>query len=158
MLGSRLQLATVFGDSPIVAGRFTGINNVTFALLLPVRIDARVHRRRPVPGPRGRQLMLAILGVVLLVDVAPMWGADVGGALAGLPALALVAMGLGQWKVRWRTVVLAVVGDRSSSSPCSAGSTSCGTAPTGPTSGGCSSASAATARRASPRSSSASWP
>ena len=30
-LGSRLQLATVFGDSPIVAGRFTGINNVTFA-------------------------------------------------------------------------------------------------------------------------------
>ena len=31
VLGSRLQLATVFGDSPIVAGRFTGINNVTFA-------------------------------------------------------------------------------------------------------------------------------
>jgi hypothetical protein len=62
------------------------------------------------PGPRGRRLMLAILGGVLLVDVAPMWGADVGGALAGLPALALVAMGLGQWKVRWRTVAIAVIG------------------------------------------------
>lgn len=110
VLGSRLQLATVFGDSPIVAGRFTGINNVTFAyfflsgsMLACIAVDW-------YPGRRGRRLMLAILGGVLLVDVAPMWGADVGGALAGLPALALVAMGLGQWKVRWRTVVLAVVG------------------------------------------------
>jgi hypothetical protein len=110
VLGSRLQLATVFGDSPIVAGRFTGINNVTFAyfflsgsMLACIAVDW-------YPGQRGRRLMLAILGGVLLVDVAPMWGADVGGALAGLPALALVAMGLGQWKVRWRTVLLAVVG------------------------------------------------
>ena len=105
-----LQLATVFGDSPIVAGRFTGINNVTFAyfflsgsMLACIAVDW-------YPGPKGRRLMLAILGGVLLVDVAPMWGADVGGALAGLPALALVAMGLGQWKVHWRTVALAVVG------------------------------------------------
>jgi hypothetical protein len=108
-LGSRLQLATVFGDSPIVAGRFTGINNVTFAyfflagsMLACIAVDR-------YPGPRGRRLMLAILGGVLLVDVAPMWGADVGGALAGLPALALVAMGLGEWKVRWRTVLLAAL-------------------------------------------------
>jgi hypothetical protein len=108
-LGSRLQLATVFGDSPIVAGRFTGINNVTFAyfflsasMLACIVVDW-------YPGQKGRRLMLAILGGVLLIDVAPMWGADVGGALAGLPALALVAMGLGQWKVRWRTLVLAVL-------------------------------------------------
>jgi hypothetical protein len=43
---------------------------------------------------------------VLLIDVAPMWGADVGGALAGLPALVLVATGLGRWKVRWRTALI----------------------------------------------------
>lgn len=107
VLGSRLQLATVFGDSPIVAGRFTGINNVTFAYyFLSASMLAAIAVDR-YPGARGRQLMLAILGGVLLVDVSPMWGADVGGALAGLPALALVAMGLGQWKVRWRTIVLA---------------------------------------------------
>ena len=61
------------------------------------------------PGRRGRQVMVAILAGVLLVDVAPMWGADVGGALAGLPALLLIGMGLGEWKVRWRTVAIAVL-------------------------------------------------
>lgn len=109
-LGSRLQMATVFGDSPIVAGRFTGINNVTFgffvlagSMLACIAIDR-------VPGERGRRLMLGIVGAVLLIDVAPMWGADVGGALAGLPALVLLATGLGGWKVRWRIVAIVGVG------------------------------------------------
>lgn len=106
LLGSRLQLSTVFGDSPIVAGRFSGINNVTFALFLGAAIVLACAIVHLVPGQRGRQMMVGFLVAVLLVDVAPMWGADVGGALAGLPALALVATGLGRWKVRWRTVVI----------------------------------------------------
>lgn len=106
VLGSRLQLATVFGDSPIVAGRFTGINNVTFAFFFLAGTMLACMAAERWPGDRGRRRMLAILGLVLLIDVAPMWGADVGGALAGLPALVLVAAGLGRWKVRWRTVVI----------------------------------------------------
>lgn len=106
VLGSRLQVATVFGDSPIVAGRFTGINNVTFAFFVLAGSMLACIVIDRVPGERGRQLMVAIVAAVLLIDVAPMWGADVGGALAGLPALVLVATGLGQWRVRWRTVVI----------------------------------------------------
>ena len=114
VLGSRLQLASVFGDSPIVAGRFTGINNVTFSFFFLAGTMLACIAVDRWPGDRGRRAMLAILGLVLLIDVAPMWGADVGGALAGLPALVLVATGLGRWKVRWRTVVLAGRGhDRS---------------------------------------------
>jgi hypothetical protein len=109
LLGSRLQVSTVFGDSPIVAGRFLGINNVTFAFLMTAASMLAllaVHRH---PGPTGRRIMVAVLAAALLVDVAPMWGADVGGALAGLPALVVLGIGLGRWQVRWRTLLLAVV-------------------------------------------------
>ena len=109
-LGSRLQVATVFGDSPIVAGRVTGINNVTFAFFFLSGSMLACMAVQHWSGERGRQVMLGVLAGVLLVDVAPMWGADVGGALAGLPALLLLATLLGRWKIRWRTVVLAVVG------------------------------------------------
>jgi hypothetical protein len=109
VLGSRLQLATVFGDSPIVAGRFTGVNNVTFAFLFISGAMLACLAVERWPGPKGRRVMVAILAGVLIVDVAPMWGADVGGALAGMPALLLIAMELGEWKVRWRTIVIAVV-------------------------------------------------
>ncbi|MET0902041.1 MAG: hypothetical protein ABWZ52_02270 [Acidimicrobiales bacterium] len=109
VLGSRLQIATVFGDSPVIAGRFTGINNVTFAFFFLSGAMLACLAVQTWPGRRGRQVMVAILAGVLLVDVAPMWGADVGGALAGLPALLLIGMGLGEWKVRWRTVAIAVL-------------------------------------------------
>lgn len=109
-LGSRLQVATVFGDSPIVAGRFTGINNVTFAFFFLAGSMLACMAVQRWPGAQGTRVMVAILAGVLLVDVAPMWGADVGGALAGLPALLLVATLLGRWRIRWRTVVLAVIG------------------------------------------------
>jgi hypothetical protein len=110
LLGSRLQLSTVFGDSPIVAGRFTGINNVTFGLFVVAGIVLACALVHHIAGAAGRRWMLALLAAVLLIDVAPMWGSDVGGALAGLPALTIVAVGLGRWKVRWRTVGLIALG------------------------------------------------
>ncbi|MEO7572470.1 MAG: hypothetical protein ABIX10_08530 [Acidimicrobiales bacterium] len=106
ILGSRLQVATVFGDSPIVAGRFTGINNVTFAFFFLAASVLACVAVEQIHGVAGRRLMIGLLGAVLLVDVAPMWGADVGGALAGVPAVVLLATGLGRWRVRWRTLAL----------------------------------------------------
>ena len=106
VLGSRLQMSTVFGDSPIVAGRFSGINNVTFALFLGAGVVLAASVVQGIRPPGGPRLMLLLLAGLLVVDVAPMWGADVGGALAGLPALAVLAVGLGRWRLRWRTVLL----------------------------------------------------
>ncbi len=106
VLRSQLQVATVFGDSPIVAGRFTGINNVTFAFFFLAAAALATVIVQQVPGVAGRRVMVALLAAVLLVDVAPMWGADVGGALSGVPALVLLATGLGRWRVRWQTLAL----------------------------------------------------
>jgi hypothetical protein len=53
----------------------------------------------------GRALVLGFFVVVVLIDGAPMWGADVGGILAGVPVLALTATLLAGWRVRARTVV-----------------------------------------------------
>lgn len=105
LLDSRLQLSTVFGDSPIVAGRFSGVNNVTFSQMMVAAIllaSFLVHRRK---GRVGLVSATALLVAVLLVDTAPMWGADVGGILAGLPALALAVLLLSGRRLRPVAVV-----------------------------------------------------
>jgi hypothetical protein len=103
-LDSRLQLSTVFGDSPVVAGRFSGVNNVTFSQLMIAGLLLAVFVARL--RPRIRLAAVAALFVaVALVDGAPMWGADVGGVLAGLPAFGLAFTLLAGWRVRLRAVV-----------------------------------------------------
>jgi hypothetical protein len=89
MTGGRLQLNTVFGYSPIVAGRFAGAGNIAFAILgaSTVLTGALVVNRRP-----GRAALWAVAGLfcfVIVVDGAPPFGSDVGGVLALVPALAV---------------------------------------------------------------------
>jgi len=109
VLDSQLQLSTVFGDSPIVAGRFTGVNNVTAAAFFAAAIIVAALLAHCLPSPRGAVAATVLLGAVLLVDVAPPWGSDVGGILTGVPAFALTAALLWKVRVRLRTVVIAVV-------------------------------------------------
>jgi hypothetical protein len=107
LLDSELQLSTVFGDSPIVAGRFSGVNNLTFAQIMAAGVLLAVFAAHSL-HVRGRSVAAPIaLGFlfVLLVDGLPMWGADVGGVLAGVPGLALTLTLLAGWKLRVRTVV-----------------------------------------------------
>ena len=118
MTGGRLQIDTVFGYSPLVAGRFAGFGNLSFAL---VAVGAAVvacgawgtyrlvaeeadgsARLRGVPAV----LVGLFLAATVIVDGAPSWGSDVGGVLATVPAftvLVLVARGV---RVDWRRGVL----------------------------------------------------
>lgn len=109
-LDSRLQLSTVFGDSPIIAGRFSGVNNLTFSQIIVAAILLGAMLVHALPRARAIPAMIALFVVVLAVDVAPMWGADVGGILAGLPALAFAAALLAGWRIRWRTVLFTALG------------------------------------------------
>lgn len=107
--GGRLQIDTVFGYSPIVAGRFAGFGNLAFALvavgaavtacgawavyrLSQARTDGSARLRGP-----AAILVSLFLAFTVVVDGAPAWGSDVGGVLATVPAyavLVLVAMGM----------------------------------------------------------------
>lgn len=103
---SELMFSTVFGDSPIVAGRFTGINNLTFAQLAAAGIVLAVLLAHRIGGRRGAIAAAALLGFVLVVDGLPAWGADVGGVLTAVPAFAYVGYRLFGARIRLRTVVL----------------------------------------------------
>jgi hypothetical protein len=109
--GAHLQIATVFGYSPTVGGRFAGFGNLAFgqlaagAILLAGILATMLGRRR------GLLVAVGVLGVALVADGMPFWGADVGGVLATVPAFALVALGLsGRTVSRRRLVAFAAAG------------------------------------------------
>jgi hypothetical protein len=106
VLGSPLQFNGALGFSPEVAGRFIGFGNAGFAvfgasaLFLACLVAAR--------GGRGaRVIAVGILVAAVALDGAPVWGADVGGALTLVPAFGLVTMRLLGRRVRLRSVALA---------------------------------------------------
>jgi hypothetical protein len=110
MTGGRLQLNTVFGYSPIVAGRFAGAGNIAFAILgaSTVLTGALVVNRWP-----GRGALWAVGGLfafVIIVDGAPPFGSDVGGVLALVPALAVTWVLLSGRAPNLNVVALGIAG------------------------------------------------
>jgi hypothetical protein len=110
VLGARLQLNTVFGYSPIVAGRFAGAGNIAFAVLGAGAVlsgSLLVHRAE------NSKRMLAFVALMfvatVVVDGAPQFGSDVGGVLALVPALAITWILLAGRKPTARVVLLGLV-------------------------------------------------
>lgn len=114
LTGSGLQLASVFGQNPVVGGRFYGIGNTSYALYGVATIAVVVLVATTGRGPRGRALAAAAgLGLLLTgVEGHPSFGADFGGPpgllLGGLVVLAL-ASGLRLTAVRVGAAVAVVV-------------------------------------------------
>lgn len=108
LVGTPLQISSALGNSPIVAGRFTGFGNLAFAALSSSGLVLAVLLAGRVGGRRGAWLAVAVLGLVVLVDGMPFWGSDVGGVLAMGPAYLVTGALLLGWKLRWRTAVVAV--------------------------------------------------
>jgi hypothetical protein len=102
--GGPLQLNGVFGHSPLVAGRFYGLSNPGYTILFAAALlgvtglaEYRGHRVLPAWGIVSLVLLLPLIGL-------PSTGADIGGLLAGIPAVGVaIALGRGA-RIRWRTV------------------------------------------------------
>jgi hypothetical protein len=94
--GAPLQLSSLAGYSPIVAGRFVGFGNLAFAIFGTATLlaTAAVVSGR---SPRTTLMVVSAVAVVaVVVDGAPALGSDFGGVIALVPAfgtLALLASG-----------------------------------------------------------------
>ncbi len=108
LVGAPLQLNTTFGYSVAVAGRFTGLGNLAFALFgaATIVLAALVVDRW---GRRGVGPAIGLLAAVVVVEGLPMLGADVGGVLAMVPAFGVTALVLAGRRVGWRQVVVLAV-------------------------------------------------
>jgi hypothetical protein len=108
--GGRLQLNTVFGYSPIVAGRFAGAGNIAFAIIGASTIVTGaliVHRWH---SPRALAAMTAIFVGAVVIDGAPSFGSDVGGVLALVPALAVTGVLLSGRRPSVRVLLIGLAG------------------------------------------------
>ena len=107
VVGAPLQMNTVFGYSPTVGGRFAGMGNLAFGQFAGAALVlCGLLARRLAGRSYGNLAALAVLGVAILVDGVPYWGSDVGGVLALVPALGMVASRLSGHRLRWRTLLL----------------------------------------------------
>jgi hypothetical protein len=109
LTGTHLEFNSVFGFSPTVGIRFSGLGNFGSAQLTgSVAILAGLLAWR-IGGRRGIQVAIAVMAVTLVMIAAPIWGQDFGGTLATAPAFALLAWILLGKRVTVKTV-LALVG------------------------------------------------
>lgn len=128
--GGWLQMDTVFGYSPQVAGRFAGLGNLAFALLAVAALilatmgQALVWppskdgpepvlggKAPPVRAPRDARIAVALLAVTtIVVDGHPSLGSDVGGVLALVPAFSIVMLRQSGRRIRPRLVGLIGLG------------------------------------------------
>jgi hypothetical protein len=107
LLGAPLQINTVFGYSPTVGGRFAGMGNLAYgqfagaAFLLCGLLVHRVDDRR-----RALLIGIGILVLAVAIDGSPVWGSDVGGVLAFVPAIGITVSRLLKIPIRVRLVAL----------------------------------------------------
>lgn len=113
LTGSRLQLGSPMGVHPLVAGRFYGLNNSAFALLMMsgLLVAAVAGTALVARGRRawGITVVAAVGVVVTVVDGTPGLGSDFGGPPALVPAFAVLALAVAGVRVGWRRLV-AVLG------------------------------------------------
>lgn len=91
--GGRLQINTPFGYSPIVAGRFQGYGNLSFAMAAAAAVI--VASAAPLVWPKIDRSTAVVWGagigaVMVICDGLPSYGADVGGVLALIPTFVVV--------------------------------------------------------------------
>jgi len=92
-IGSRFQLGSPLGAQPISGGRFYGLSNHLYGMVLAAVLMALLCLFAVVRTPRARVVWTVVVGaLVAIVCVAPSMGADFGSMLATILAFGLLAL------------------------------------------------------------------
>lgn len=114
LTGGALQYGTPLGNSPTVAGRFSGLGNNAFGLLaasgLVLAVAAWCAVTRSRPGRPALAAAVAVLAVTVVVDGAPGLGSDVGGVLTLVPVAAVTLWALAGRSISWGRAAVAALG------------------------------------------------
>jgi hypothetical protein len=109
LTGTRLQMSSLAGYSPLVAGRFAGFGNVAYAVFATGALLVAAA----LAAGRSRRATIVIVGFVgtlaVVLDGSPTWGSDVGGVIALVPAFTVLGMLLTGARLSWRRLALAVL-------------------------------------------------
>lgn len=91
LTGSHLQLNSPLGYNAVVAGRFTGFGNMTFAIYGAAGLVLVASACRLADSRVMKTVAVAVCGIALIaMDGAPGAGSDFGGVVALVPALLLL--------------------------------------------------------------------
>lgn len=113
VFGGRLQADSIFGNATIVAGRFAGWGNSTFAFvgictLVSIAMLKEMTKHFDAKSTKKiNALIIALLCIVIVLDGAPYFGSDVGGVLALTPTAIIIGMFLYDKRVGLKTVLIA---------------------------------------------------
>ncbi|MDI2131898.1 hypothetical protein [Yinghuangia seranimata] len=112
--GSHLQMNTIFGLSPLVAGRFYGFGNVAwsvYGMVVVLAVAWPVGRLLDQGRRRAAVALLAGCGLAaIVVNGWPAFGSDFGGVLALVPGFAVLGLLLTGTRISWIKVGLIALG------------------------------------------------
>lgn len=116
LAGERLQIFTIFGYSPMVAGRFAGFGNQAFSMIslsALILAAAWLDARDPAGGRPSNRSVVMIVGwfaITVVLVGHPALGSDVGGVLAFVPAATVSLLAFLEVRLRPRVVALIALG------------------------------------------------
>lgn len=105
LTGARLQVAAPMGVQPVVAGRFYGFNNTSFALFAAAALLSAVAVADPLVRAGRRRLAAGLVAgigaVATVIDGMPGLGSDFGGPPALVPGFAVLALLAAGVRLSW---------------------------------------------------------
>jgi hypothetical protein len=92
LTGTKLQINSMLGYNPLVAGRFFGFGNIAAAAFGAAVMMLTAFLADGRPRLKAGLIVVAIAVPAIAIDGFPGWGADFGGVLTFVPAFAILAL------------------------------------------------------------------